>query len=205
MKHLHHCCMLCLNLCSCFATSMKLSFLLFFQLKLSAWRKNTFSDSDLPWYLTRTAPAWGLMLWKRMEIWLLWLLTTKPLIRMDSLASTVFSLFRTSSKITLSPSERFTFITWQKQEYRLYCLHMKIILEKSTFCVILWTFLENVGCRENFLSFRYHHHLWCFLFVCLVFFKMKCYVLYKMQWDANFPRSSTFVTEKVAEYFSMSL
>lgn len=87
----------------------------FFVFQLSAWRKNKLSDSDLPWYLTRTAPAWGLMLWKRMEIWLLWLLTTKPLIRMDSLARTVFSLFRTSSKTTLSPSERFTFITWQKK------------------------------------------------------------------------------------------
>lgn len=72
----------------------------------------------LPWYLSSTDPACDLGLWKWMEIWLLWLRTTKPLIRIDSLASIVFSPWPTSSNTTLSPSERFTFITWWDTERR---------------------------------------------------------------------------------------
>lgn len=80
----------------------------------TACRWNLFCNSDLHWYLSRTDPTWDLALWKWIEIWLLWLRTTNPLIRMDSLASTVFSPWPTSSNTTLSPSDRLTFITWQK-------------------------------------------------------------------------------------------
>lgn len=49
-----------------------------------------------------------------MRIWLPWLRTTRPLIRMLSLASTPLSPWPESSKVTLSPSSRSAFMTWKE-------------------------------------------------------------------------------------------
>lgn len=73
-----------------------------------------------PWYRSPTKPELcPRSLRKRMEIWLLQLRRTRPLIKTDSLASMKVSRPPVSSTVTCSPASTLTFSTYKRKDHDL--------------------------------------------------------------------------------------